>query len=61
MSQASTVPAAETAPTERRAGADIDPHRVECWACRRSGVTENTVNLCRCGRWFEVLTGGDDA
>lgn len=51
----SNIPEAETRPTDERAGPDIEPTRVQCPYCERTGVTEMAVNMCRCGRWFEVV------
>lgn len=50
---------AETRPTERREGDDIPPTRVQCYACWREGITEMEINLCGCGRWFEVVRDGE--
>lgn len=48
------LPTADTEPTTARAGAEIEPTRVQCPYCERAGVTEHAVNMCGCGRWFEV-------
>lgn len=58
---ATSIPSAETRPTDDRAGPRIEPTRVACPFCGRQGVTEETANLCRCGRWFAVVDGQEVA
>lgn len=54
------IPTRDTRPTDARDGRSIDPTRVECPYCERTGVVEDTVLLCHgCGRWFEVAEEGD--
>lgn len=51
----SRIAEADTRLTNRREGDEIPPTRVECPACWRDGVTDKEINLCGCGRWFEVV------